>query len=515
MPKLKKVDERLAIVLGDQLDLESTAIQRLDRQRDRIWMAEACEESTHVWSSKLRIACFLSAMRHYRDELLARGYEVIYHRLDPNQPESLAGILASDLKRFRPRQVQMVRAGDYRVHRSLERAVTGSGSRFTCLPDNHFYCDQACFDQWADQRKQLRLEYFYRFLRKRHHILMTDGRPTGGSWNYDRDNRKVFSGRGPGITPPWPAYQPDRLTRDVISDVEECFSEHPGDLAGLDWPLTRRDALHALDDFVEYRLATFGPYQDAMWTDEPFLYHSGLAAAMNLKLLNPREVIDAAIEAWDGKGAPLASVEGFVRQILGWREYVHGIYWRYMPEYIDRNVLQAGNDLPRFYWNGDTDMQCLRQVLHQTFKYGYAHHIQRLMVTGLFALLFGVRPRQVHEWYLSVYVDAVEWVELPNTLGMSQYADGGLLASKPYVASGRYIERMSNYCKNCRYDPGKAVGETACPFTTLYWDFLQRHETSFRTHPRTALQWRNLDRLSEADKRDIRSRADSVRRLYR
>jgi deoxyribodipyrimidine photolyase-related protein len=298
----------------------------------------------------------------------------------------------------------------------------------------------------------------------------------------------------------------------VIATVEKCFPDHPGDLSAFDWPVTREHALHMCDDFIRDRLPLFGRYQDAMWTEEPFLYHSGLSAALNLKLLNPREPIGGAVEALANESAPIASVEGFVRQILGWREYVRGIYWRSMPGYLDSNALEAVHPLPGFYWTGDTDMECLRQVLHQTLQHGYAHHIQRLMVTGLFALLLGVEPRQVHEWYLAAYVDAVEWVELPNTVGMSQYADGGLLASKPYAASGRYIDRMSNYCGHCRYDPGKSVGEDACPFTTLYWDFLRRHDRRFRRHPRTALQWRNLDRLSAADKAAIRKQADDLRR---
>ncbi len=505
---------RLIIVLGDQLNVESTALQHLDPQRDRIWMAEAYEEATHVWSSKMRIVYFLSAMRHFRNELRAKGYEVTYHALDPAAPKTLAEILTLDLKHLEPGKVRMVQAGDYRVHQSLKRAVAALGIDFKCLPDDHFLCDQAAFDKWADERKQLRLEYFYRYLRAREDILMDDAQPAGGKWNYDSNNRKSFPRQGPGRIPLWPSYPPDAITRDVIKTVENCFPEHPGELSSFDWPVKQNDARHALRDFTQHRLAAFGPYQDAMWTDEPFLYHSGLAAAMNVKLLNPRESIAAAVEAYEQQRAPLASVEGFIRQILGWREYVRGIYWKYMPEYLERNALHADHALPRFYWTGDTDMQCLQHALSQTLNYGYAHHIQRLMVTGLFALLFGVNPRQVHEWYLSVYVDAVEWVELPNTLGMSQYADGGVLASKPYVASGAYINRMSNYCTHCRYDPKKAIGDDACPFTTLYWDFLQRHSAQFARHPRTALQWRNLDRLDRAKKRDIKKQADKIRQQH-
>ncbi len=294
--------------------------------------------------------------------------------------------------------------------------------------------------------------------------------------------------------------------------MHKQFPDHPGSLEHFDWPVTPDNARIALDDFILHRLPAFGPFQDAMWTDEPFLNHSLLSAALNLKLLDPRDVLDAAINAWQEGKAPLESVEGFVRQILGWREYIHGIYMTRMPDYLEQNALDAQQPLPEFFWSGKTDMHCLQQVIGQTLEYGYAHHIQRLMVTGLFCLLLGVKPRAVHAWYLAVYVDAVEWVELPNTLGMSQYADGGWLASKPYVASGRYIDRMSNYCDHCRYDPAQATGKNACPFTTLYWDFLDRHRNRFARHPRTALQWKHLDKMDENTMDAIRQRASQVRK---
>ncbi|HEY1050812.1 MAG TPA: cryptochrome/photolyase family protein, partial [Prosthecobacter sp.] len=262
---------------------------------------------------------------------------------------------------------------------------------------------------------------------------------------------------------------------------------------------------------VENRLPSFGQFQDAMWMHEPWLFHSRLSAAMNLKLLDPRTVLAAAEQAWKDGRAPLPAVEGFIRQILGWREYVRGIYWLMMPGYIELNAMQAHEALPPFYWTGETHMNCMRQVITQTLRYGYAHHIQRLMVTGLFALLYGVDPRQVHEWYLAVYVDAVEWVELPNTLGMSQYGDGGLMASKPYVASGKYIQRMSNYCAGCRYDPGQATGPRACPFTTFYWDYLLQHQPRLAKNPRMVMQLRNLARLNPAQRTAIQARAAELR----
>jgi deoxyribodipyrimidine photolyase-related protein len=275
--------------------------------------------------------------------------------------------------------------------------------------------------------------------------------------------------------------------------------------------VTQEQALEALEDFVKHRLAQFGAYQDAIWLGKPWLFHSRLSAAMNLKLLDPRRVIAAAETAYKEGRAPLAAVEGFIRQILGWREYVRGIYWLHMPDYLERNAMQAHEPLPQFYWTGKTEMKCMADGIQQTLRYGYAHHIQRLMVTGLYALLHGVHPKALHEWYLAVYVDAVEWVELPNTLGMSQYADGGVMASKPYIASGKYIQRMSNACAGCRYDPALSTGEKACPFTTLYWDYLLRHEPVLAKNPRIVMQVRNLKRLSPEQKEAIQEQAAALR----
>ncbi len=504
----------LVVVLGDQLDRHSTAFDGFDTATDRVWMAEVRQESEHVWSHRARTALFLSAMRHFRQDIEAEGLPLTYHSLSRHPYDSLAQALAADIEKLRPRQVVVVQPGDYRVHSSLAGAVDASPASLDLRPDNHFLCSAEAFEQWAGSRKQLRLESFYRDMRKRTGILMENNSPVGGEWNYDKDNRQRFGKQGPGLLPPWPSFQPDALTREVIAEVSEAFPDHPGSLANFDWPVTRDDARRALQDFVTHRLASFGPYQDAMWINQPFLYHSGLAAALNLKLLRPLEVIEAAVRVFKEQRAPISSVEGFVRQILGWREYVRGIYWREMPDYLTRNALHATQPLPGFYWTGDTDMLCLRSAIGQTLDYGYAHHIQRLMVTGLFALLLGVEPRRLHEWYLAVYVDAVEWVEAPNTIGMSQYADGGLLASKPYVATGKYIKRMSNYCENCRFDPDRATGENACPFTTLYWDFLERHKARFASHPRTALQWKNLERLGADEKRAIRTQSERIRKTF-
>jgi deoxyribodipyrimidine photolyase-related protein len=499
-------------VLGDQLDSQSRAFDGFDARLDRVWMAEVAAESTHVPSHKARTALFLAAMRHFRDELRGRGITVEYRELGQHAARALGEALRADLDRLRPGRVIMVKAGEHRVAAEVEAAVTEAGLSLELVSDDHFFITSGEFDEWARGRKELRLEYFYRWMRRRTGILMDGDEPAGGRWNFDAENRGSFSAVGPGWLPSPAAFPPDDITREVIDVVEGELPGNPGRLDAFDWPVTRAQALAALDDFVTNRLPLFGRWQDAMWRGEPWLYHSRIAASLNLKLLRPREVCDAAELAWRDGRAPLDAVEGFVRQILGWREYVRGIYWREMPSYRDRNALGAMQALPAFYWTGETDLACLRETIGQTLELGYAHHIQRLMVTGLFALLWGVRPEEVHQWYLSVYVDAVEWVELPNTLGMSQYADGGLLASKPYVATGKYIARMSNYCAGCRFRPDRAHGDDACPYTTLYWDFLARHRNRFARHPRLALQVRNLDRLQDGERAAIAARVTELRR---
>lgn len=499
------------LVLGDQLDIDATVFEGFDPECDAVWMAEVAHEATQVWSTKTRIAMFLSAMRHFRDALQARGWRVIYRALDQHTHPTLEAALAADLIALRPERVIAVQPGEWRLAQSLPAACRAAGVPWSERIDTHFYCDPRDFADWAKGKKELRLEFFYRWLRKREDVLMANGDPVGGRWNFDAENRGSFGKRGPGMLPAPRDFPPDAITREVIGLVESRFASHPGTLSAFDWPTTSAEAEDALADFIAHRLPLFGEYQDAMWQEEPWLYHSRLSAAMNLKLLSPQRVVAAAVEAYRNGGAPIEAVEGFVRQILGWREYVRGVYWLRMPGFLDDNALGAQAPLPAFYWTADTDMACLQDALKQTLDLGYAHHIQRLMVTGLFALLLGVRPRDIHAWYLAVYVDAVEWVELPNVLGMSQYADGGKMVSKPYAASGKYIQRMSNYCSGCRFDPGEAVGPKACPFTTLYWDFLDRHAERFRDHPRAGMQWRNLDRIPTERLQAIRAQAVRLR----
>lgn len=502
----------LVIVLGDQLDLGSSALDGFDPLQDVVWMAEVAEESTHVWSAKQRITIFLSAMRHFAEALRERGLPMHYTRLDAaGNPGSLDGELRRTIDRLQPAGLVLTAPGDWRVLTRLRAVATERQLPLDLRDDTHFFSTVREFAAHARDRKQLRLEYWYREQRLRHGILIESGKPVGGQWNFDADNRESFGKAGPQNLPAPSRFAPDACTQQVIELVDSRFAKHPGTLQSFGWPVTRGQALEALQTFIAERLPLFGQYEDALWAGEAWLYHSHLSCALNLKMLNAREVVQAAEDAWRAGQAPLAAVEGFIRQILGWREYVRGIYWTQMADYVERNALDAQGELPAWYWTGETDMACLRDAIGQTLTHGYAHHIQRLMVTGLYALLSGVKPQSVHAWYLSVYVDAVEWVELPNTLGMSQFADGGLMASKPYVATGKYIQRMSNHCKGCKYDPAQSTGASACPYTTLYWDFLMRHETLLKRNPRMAMQLKNLARLDAPARTAIQAQATAHR----
>ena len=504
--------KRLILILGDQLDEDASALSDFNPAHDTLWMAEVLEESTHIPSSKQRTTVFLSAMRHFAALLQERDWPLIYSRLDDtHNTGTLAGELSKAIAQVQPHHLVMTAPGDWRVLQSIRAVAQQNQLHLEIKDDTHFFSTVRDFAAHAKDRKQLRLEYFYRELRQKNGVLMDGKKPIGDQWNFDADNRGSFGKQGPGLLPAPTRFAPDAVTQDVMHLVNDKLAHHPGSIAQFGWPVTREQALVALNEFITHRLPSFGLYQDAMWEGEVWLYHSHLSCALNLKLLNPREVVAAAEAAFHKGHAPLEAVEGFVRQILGWREYVRGIYWTHMPAYAEGNAQQAHEALPEFYWTGHTDMACLRDAITQTLQHGYAHHIQRLMVTGLYALLLGVEPKQVHQWYLGVYVDAVEWVELPNTLGMSQFADGGLMASKPYVASGKYIDRMSNHCKGCRFNPAEATGDTACPFTTLYWDYLSRHADMLAKNPRMLMQLKNLNRLSPEQREVIAIQAQTHR----
>ena len=499
---------RLAVVLGDQLTLANPALARIDRARDAVLMAEAAGEATHVWSHRARIAMFVAAMRHFADELRESGFRVDYRRT--GEHPTLAHAWREAIAAHRPSVVVACEPGEWRVLSDLQQACDAAGVPLELVPDAHFLCSRDEFARWAKGRESLRMEPFYRWMRGRTGVLMDGRAPVSGRWNYDAENRKGFGAKGPGRVPEAPSFAPDAITREAIADVGRAYPGHPGSLAAFAWPVTRRDALQALDAFVRERLPAFGPTQDAMWTGMTVGWHSQLSAALNLKLLDPREVIAAAESEYRAGRAGLGSVEGFVRQVLGWREFVRGVYWREMPALASDNFFGHDRALPAWYWTGETRMACMRETVGQTLAHGYAHHIQRLMVTGNFALLARVLPQDVCGWYLAVYVDAVEWAELPNVAGMALYANGGRFTSKPYAASGQYVKRMSDYCAGCRYDPARRTGDDACPMTALFWRFLADHERWLAGQPRTALMAANVARLGAAERRELLRETDAM-----
>jgi len=498
----------LTLVLGDQLSFDSPALADFDAAQDRVLMIEASGEATAVWSHKARIAIFLSAMRHFANGVAARGWSFDYVQLDDPGPSDFAGRLRAALKRHRPQTLRVVEPGEWRMLQMIEDVCKKEAVSLKLLDDTHFMCSRHEFAQWAKGKKELRLEFFYRVMRRQYRVLMEGAEPVGGQWNFDAENRSAYPKRtGPGTIPPPAWFEPDPVTREVLALVEKHFHDHPGRLDQFGWPVNREQAVKALEVFIEHRLAQFGTYQDAMWTDTPMGWHSLLSAALNLHLLDPREVIAAAEKAYQTGRVSLESAEGFIRQILGWREFIRGMYWLDMPGLKEANHFDHQRTLPRWFWTGETQMACMRDSLKQTLALGYAHHIQRLMVIGNFATLAELSPQQVADWFLAIYVDAIEWVELPNTAGMALHACGSRFTSKPYVASGAYIGRQSNYCAGCRYKPAERTGDAACPYTTLYWHFISRHEKTLAANPRTALMAKNLQKLSSEELAGIAKRA--------
>jgi deoxyribodipyrimidine photolyase-related protein len=508
--------DTLFIVLGDQLDYASPLLSKVT-SRDAFWMAENTNEATYVPSHASRLVFFFAAMRHYRNWLDSKGLRVFYHQLSADPKEdwgaTFSEILRRSVSELLPKRISVVEPGDFRVQQELQTLANELLIPLEIVQDTSFYCSKSEFQAWSAGKKNLLLEFFYREMRKRHHVLMADAKtPEGGQWNFDKENRSSFGRSGPPRFSQTKRFSPDEITSEVVAMVRKRFAESPGSLDDFSLPVTRAAALELLEDFLQHRFAFFGLYQDAMWNGaDPFLFHSRLSAAINVKLLRPQEVISRAIAVAEESRAPFAALEGFVRQILGWREYVRGVYWQEMPEYQEYNAFGATHRVPKVFWDGQTEMACLADAMQSVLHHAYAHHIQRLMVLGQYALLYGVDPYAFHQWHMGMYADAIDWVSMPNVLGMSQYADGGLLASKPYCASGNYINKMSNYCKSCRFSPAKATGDDACPFTTLYWDFLRRNRVSLELNQRMVFQMKNLERKSKAELSEIAAAADRHR----
>jgi len=500
---------KICVILGDQLSLNMASLARINKQDDIVLMAEVYSEATYVKHHKKKIAFVFSAMRHFKIELENAGYTVAFTKYDDkDNKQSILEQLHHTIKTMHPAVSEAVIAhpGEYRLWEEVNSWQDKLNIQVTITEDNRFIANKSAFASWAEGRKQLRMEYFYREMRKKTMVLMEDNKPVGDKWNFDSDNRKKLPKNHKTLPPDM--FTPDDITKEVLSLVNQTFTEHFGKLEDFHYAVTTEQAKQVLASFISERLPLFGDYQDAMAQDEPWLYHSHIGLYLNTGLLDPLDVIKQAEHAYYSGKAPLNCVEGFIRQILGWREYVRGFYWYLMPDYVTENYFNATRKLPEFFWTADTKMNCLQQCISETRDNAYAHHIQRLMVLGNFSLLTGLDPKWVNEWYLIVYADAYEWVELPNVSGMVLYADGGKLASKPYAASGAYINKMSNYCQHCDYKVKEKTGEHACPFNYLYWHFLIRHKETLSKNPRMAMIYRTLSKMNSDQVETMRRDAD-------
>ena len=489
---------RLVLVLGDQLSLDLHGLRKADKDTDIVVMAEVDAEATYTPHHPKKIAFTFMAMRRFAQTLRDAGWRVDYTKLDdPDNTQSITGELIRRASAQDTKGVVVTEPGEWR----LIDALGALPLRVHTLADDRFIASHADFEGWAAGRKQLRMEYFYRDMRRKTGLLMEGDKPAGGKWNYDHDNRKPAG----GVDHTGPLeFEPDQ---EVLDLVAARYGDNFGDLTPFWFATTAQDAQKSLDHWIENALPQFGDFQDAMLTDQPFMYHAIIGLYLNAGLLNPLKVCQQVADAYTRGHAPLNAVEGFIRQIIGWREYVRGIYFLEGRDYTARNGLAHDRALPPVFWGGATKMQCMDQAVGQTKAHAYAHHIQRLMVTGNFALLAGVDPAQVHDWYLAVYADAYEWVEAPNVIGMSQFADGGIIASKPYISSGNYIHKMSNYCKSCAYRVQDKTGADACPFNLLYWHFLDRHRDRFSGNPRMGNMYRVWDKMDDAKRATVLSEA--------
>lgn len=497
---------KLILILGDQLSEDISSLDGANRSLDTVLMCEVMAEASYVGHHKKKIAFIFSAMRHFAGELRAAGYKVRYTKIDdPDNAGSFGGELERATRELHPTSICVTEPGEWRVLKDMRRWSESLGLEVDIRRDRRFICSHREFRLWAEGRKSLTMEFFYREMRRKTGLLMKDDKPIGGRWNFDAENRKPAE--PDMLRPKHMRFATNAVTQDVISVVEKLFARNFGKLDDFDLAVTRADAERVLENFIADFLPNFGETQDAMLQDDPWLNHSLLSFYINIGFLDAFSVCRAAERAYLSGDAPLNAVEGFIRQIIGWREYMRGIYWFAGPDYVASNFFGNKRPLPSFYWSGKTEMNCLSTVINETIDHAYAHHIQRLMITGNFALIAGIDPKQVHRWYLEVYADAYEWVELPNVIGMSQFADGGFLGTKPYAASGNYINRMSDYCGNCRFDPKRRVGDRACPFNALYWDFLDRNHERLKSNRRLAQPYATWARMSDESREETRRQA--------
>ncbi|WP_422083899.1 cryptochrome/photolyase family protein [Ulvibacterium sp.] len=500
----------LRLILGDQLNLEHSWFNEVDDSTTYL-MAELRQETDYVKHHIQKVVAFFISMRNFAKELEKKGHKVIYLKIgDPENPQDLEKLITMYMEHSGAEKFEYQLPDEYRLDSQLQSICPILGVETESYDTEHFYTTRHELKDFFKGKQQLIMESFYRMMRKKHDILMVNGQPKGSKWNFDQSNRKKWKG-----TPRIPqekmfGVDVSAVAQQIRSSGVETFGNL--DEANFNWPVSRKDCLLMVHYFCEHLLKYFGDYQDAMHTDEKFLFHSRLSFAMNSKMLSPKEVVNQVLEYYDHHSHEIhiSQIEGFIRQIIGWREYMRGIYWKEMPSYRDHNKLGNYNKLPDFYWTGHTKMNCLKQAIQQSLDTAYAHHIQRLMVTGNFALLTQTHPDEVDQWYLGIYIDAVEWVEITNTRGMSQFADGGLVATKPYVSSANYINKMSNYCTDCHYSPKQKTGEQGCPFNALYWNFLDEKKEYFVNNPRMSMMLNLLEKKDKPELRDLKQRARDI-----
>lgn len=498
----------LIYILGDQLSKNISSLENISKKDDIILMCEVSDEARYVPHHKKKLVYIFSVMRHFAKELKGQGYNVEYYDFSHGF-KSFTTVLKKAIDEHKPEKVIITESGEYRTEEIIDSWADEFNIAVEKKKDTRFISDRAKFAEFAKGKKELRMEYFYRQLRKETNILIDkNNKPEGGKWNYDASNRKALP-KNIKI-PEVPKIAPDEITQEVIDLIERNFPDNFGITDNFIFAVTAKDAEKCFDDFIKNRLGNFGDYQDAMNLDEPFAFHSLISMYINSGLLDPLECCKKVEKVYKENNAPLNAVEGFIRQILGWREFMRGIYWHFMPEYKSKNELGADRKIPEYFWDETkTEMKCISEVVKQTKENAYSHHIQRLMVTGNFAMLYGIKPEDINEWYLAVYADAYEWVELPNTHGMATYADGGIVGSKPYAASGKYINRMGDFCKSCKYNVNENTGENACPFNYLYWNFIIKHEDKFANNPRMKFPYMNLKNKSQQEIEDIVEAANS------
>ncbi|PKA99322.1 deoxyribodipyrimidine photolyase-related protein [Flavobacteriaceae bacterium MAR_2009_75] len=500
----------LRLILGDQLNHKHSWFQKVDNNVTYI-IAEMKQETDYVKHHIQKVIGFFSAMRNFSSELTQKGHRVIYLKInDPENPQGLTKVIQYGIDRANATKFEYLLPDEYRLDLQLNNICKSIKLETEVFDTEHFYTSRYEVKNFFANKKSFIMESFYRMMRKKHRIMVNNAQPEGGRWNFDQSNRKKWKGE-PEI-PHERGFRKD--VSSILEDIEQANVDYFGaiDPTNFNWPTSRSDSLSVLNYFVQNFLVHFGDFQDAMHTDQHFLFHSRLSFAMNSKMISPKEVIDKVLDYYYNHTDEIhiSQVEGFIRQILGWREYMRGIYWKEMPNYANLNKLENSNKLPDFFWTADTKMNCLRHSIKQSLNEAYAHHIQRLMITGNYALLTMTDPDEVDAWYLGIYIDAIEWVEITNTRGMSQFADGGIVGTKPYVSSANYINKMSNYCKGCHYSHTKKLGENACPFNALYWNFLDEKRNHFENNNRMAMMMNLLNKKNKRELEDLKTRAREI-----